>query len=140
MIPLAFTLFSTSPQVAFVRLRLPRFARASPELLRRYAEAPPANAVVEVGVLNFHGKPRVVALPLARLSPTNERFGLVNWTVVEDAAETNKRLASAEGSITIWHRLLRRPLKKLNIRERGNDAKEAWVWDAVAAAAERRNR
>ncbi|KAI7918829.1 hypothetical protein M0657_007431 [Pyricularia oryzae] len=140
MIPLAFTLFSTSPQVAFVRLRLPRFARASPELLRRYAEAPPANAVVEVGVLNFHGKPRVVALPLARLSPTNERFGLVNWTVVEDAAETNKRLASAEGSFTIWHRLLRRPLKKLNIRERGNDAKEAWVWDAVVAAVERRNR
>ncbi|KAI6354074.1 hypothetical protein MCOR25_008782 [Pyricularia grisea] len=142
MIPLAFTLFSTNPQVAFVRLRLPRFARASPELLRRYAEAPPANAVVEVGVLNFHGKPRVVALPLARLSPTNERFGLVNWTVVEDAAAApaNKRLASAEGNVTIWERLLRRPIKKLNIRETSNDAKEAWVWDAVVAAAERRSR
>ncbi|TLD33968.1 hypothetical protein PspLS_01323 [Pyricularia sp. CBS 133598] len=140
MIPLAFTLFSTNPQVAFVRLRLPRFARASPELLRRYAEAPPANAVVEVGVLNFHGKPRVVALPLARLSPTSERFGLVNWTVVEDAAATAKRIASTEGSVTVWHRLLRRPVKKLNIRERGNDAKEAWVWDAVVATAERRSR
>ncbi|KAI1322408.1 hypothetical protein F5Y16DRAFT_386656 [Xylariaceae sp. FL0255] len=87
--PVAFIAFTTSPFVAFIHMRIPPFARASPELLTRFLKKLPPQTELEITTLSLIAKPRVSNVKIADLFPANKRFGIVNLT--RDTAADNAR-------------------------------------------------
>jgi hypothetical protein len=80
--------FLSSPFVNYIHLILPTFARSSRDLMLRYSNNPPKDAMLDVTTMNFIGKPRVSRVHIAELRPTKQRFGIVNY--VRDTKEINE--------------------------------------------------
>ncbi|KAL8393308.1 hypothetical protein RB595_003188 [Gaeumannomyces hyphopodioides] len=128
LVPFVFVYLSTAPFVAFIHLPLPPFARQSKELLKRFAASVPDTTSLEITTISLIGKPRVTRVPVASMVPTSERFGLVNYVVRPAPAAPARSL------------LNRGPPTKFSIQHNSRgDAREAWVWDSVAAAIARRS-
>lgn len=128
LVPFVFVYFSTAPFVAFIHMPLPPFARQSKELLKRFAASVPDTASLEITTISLIGKPRVTRVLVASMVPTSERFGLVNYVVRPAPAAPARSLLS------------RGPPTKFSIQHNSRgDAREAWVWDSVAAAIARRS-
>lgn len=120
MTPLAIVQFTTSPIVASVHLRLPQYARASREILTRFAKHVPGETVVNVTTLNAIGKPRLSTMKVSDLRPAKKRFGLVNYV----------RDTRAENATRKWWMF--RAVGNFRIEPGSRHAKEAWVWGEVA--------
>ncbi|KAL8417816.1 hypothetical protein RB594_001445 [Gaeumannomyces avenae] len=128
LVPFVFVYLSTAPFVAFIHLPLPPFARQSKELLKRFVASVPETTSLEITTISLIGKPRVTRVSVASMVPTSQRFGLVNYVVRPPPA------APARSSLN------RGPPTKFSIQHNSQrDAREAWVWDSVAAAIARRS-
>jgi hypothetical protein len=127
IIPFCFVAYVTAPFVTFVRIILPDFARQSKEILHRFAKNPPTNTSLEVTTISLIGKPRVSSMMIADLKPTKQRFGLVNYMRDTKAvnAQRNWYMYSAVGKFHIPS-------------QPGKDAKDAGIWDDLAAIIARR--
>lgn len=117
--------YTTSPFAAFVHLRLPPYARASRELLARFARTCPPNTPVEVTTMNLTGKPRVSHMMLSDLRPVRQRLGMANYA--RDTAAENARRS--------WYMFP--AVGRFNIQARSG-AREGWVWEEIAAGLARR--
>ncbi|KLU88727.1 hypothetical protein MAPG_07712 [Magnaporthiopsis poae ATCC 64411] len=127
MVPFVFVYLSTAPFVAFIHLPLPPFARQSNELLKRFAANVPNTTSLEITTISLIGKPRVTRVPVASMVPTRARLGIVNYVVRPGPASAARSLLS-------------RPPTNFSIQHNSRrDAREAWVWDLVAAAISRRS-
>lgn len=127
LVPFVFVYLVTAPFVAFIHLPLPPFARQSKELLKRFAANMPDTTSLEITTVSLIGKPRVTRVLVASMVPTRARLGIVNYVVRPGPASAARSLLS-------------RPPTKFGIQHNSRrDAREAWVWDLVAAAISRRS-
>lgn len=80
--------YIASPFVAHIHLRLPKFARSSRALLKRYTQTLPPDAQIEITTMTPIGIPRITLMKVSDLHPVSQRFGMVNY--VRDTAALNK--------------------------------------------------
>jgi hypothetical protein len=127
LVPFCFIAYVTTPFVTLVHIHLPDFARQSKEILHRFAKNPPANTRLELTTISIIGKPRVSLMTISDLKPTSKRFGLINYTRDTTAINAKRK----------WY--MYRAVGQFNIPKRpGEDAKDAGIWDDIAATISRR--
>lgn len=76
---MAFVAYVSSPFVAHVHLRLPVYARQSRDILHRYAQNLPKDAILDITTMNAIGKPRLSQVKVADLNHVKQRLGMVNY-------------------------------------------------------------
>ncbi|KAI1098582.1 hypothetical protein F4804DRAFT_120471 [Jackrogersella minutella] len=125
LIPLLFVSWTTSPFVSFIHLRLPPFARQSPDMLRRWAARLPPHTELDITTMSAIAKPRVSRVRVADLREVRRRMGIVNLA----------RDAAAENAARKWYRFR----AVADFAAQGNTAARApWVWEGILDAVRKR--
>ncbi|KAI0144495.1 hypothetical protein GGR57DRAFT_332678 [Xylariaceae sp. FL1272] len=119
VVPLAFVAWTTSPFVTFIHMRLPPYARASEEALRRYIKSLPPQTELDITIMSLIAKPRMSTVQLGDLRAANKRIGNVN--MVRDTTAENARRK--------WY--MYPAVGKFYTQDLSGLAKLPWIWPSI---------
>lgn len=162
--PFLVVLYTSSPFVVFIHLRLPAYARhPDRELLRRFVRNIPANTQLDITTMNLVGRPRLATVSVSDLVPAHEKLRIVNFidtqasaaaaaanfkvtrpTAANPAADSAKPQKKAKFFTTSdkfpFIQLL--PTTRFGAPAVGNSkgVPYSWAWDDLLALIERRSR
>ncbi|KAI1496114.1 hypothetical protein F5X99DRAFT_86142 [Biscogniauxia marginata] len=125
IVPLMFVSWTTSPFVAFISIRLPRLARQSEDMLRRFVEKSAAEAELEITTINLMAKPRLSRVNTSDLMPVKRRLGIVNLA----------RDTKAENAARKWY--MPRAVGNFSVQT-NSMPRVPWVWEKTSKTVERR--
>ncbi|ERT01800.1 hypothetical protein HMPREF1624_00094 [Sporothrix schenckii ATCC 58251] len=96
LVPFAVVLYTSSPFVVFIHLRLPAYARhPDRELLHRFVRNVPAATQLDITTMNLVGRPRLATVAVSDLVPAHERLRIVNFV---DTRASSEAAAAGIGS------------------------------------------
>ncbi len=75
-----FVAYTTSPFVVYVHLRLPYYARRSPDILTRFSRTLAPTTELDITTMRFTGWSGITRVRLGELKPARKRLGVVNLT------------------------------------------------------------
>ncbi|KAI1262807.1 hypothetical protein F5Y18DRAFT_144638 [Xylariaceae sp. FL1019] len=119
VVPLAFVAWTTSPFVTFIHMRLPPYARASEEALRRYIKTLPPQTELDITTMSIIAKPRMSTVQLGDLRVANKRIGNVN--MVRDTTAENARRK--------WY--MYPAVGKFYTQDMSGLSKLPWIWPSI---------
>ncbi|CAG8950967.1 hypothetical protein HYFRA_00006364 [Hymenoscyphus fraxineus] len=79
LIPPIVAMYVSRPFVCFIHLRLPPYARASRELMLRFAKTLPKDAVLDITTIKMFGSKRINQVKVSELYPIQGRLKLANY-------------------------------------------------------------